>query len=76
MKSKNILGEIKSKSIKEAKQEINHILDKLEKNDADLESSVDDYQRLVQLNNHVDSIFKKRFKQISKLNKNTDDSNK
>ena len=32
MKSKNILGEIKSKSIKEAKNEINRILDKLEKN--------------------------------------------
>ena len=42
MKSKNILGEIKSKSIKEAKNEINRILDKLEKNDTDLENSIDD----------------------------------
>jgi exodeoxyribonuclease VII small subunit len=75
MKSKNILGEIKSKSIKEAKNEINRILDKLEKNDTDLENSIDDYQRLVQLNNHVDTIFKKRFKQISKLNKEPVDSN-
>ena len=31
MKGKNILGEIKSKSLKEAKAEINEILNKLEK---------------------------------------------
>ena len=37
MKSKNIPADIKSKSIKEAKEEINVILSKLEKNDADLE---------------------------------------
>ena len=38
MKSKNIPGDIKSKSIKEAKDEINVILGKLEKNDADLQA--------------------------------------
>ena len=69
MKSKNILGEIKSKSLKQAKEEINDILSKLEKKDADLATSLDDYQRLIQLNNHVDSLFKNRFKEISRINK-------
>ncbi len=66
MKSKNILANIKSKSIKETKEEINNILNKLEKNEADLESSMSDYQRLVKLNNHMDSLFKERFKEISR----------
>ena len=69
MKSKNILGEIKSKSLKQAKEEINDILSKLEKKDADLATSLDDYQRLIQLNNHIDSLFKNRFKEISRINK-------
>ena len=66
MKSKNILANIKSKSIKETKEEINNILNKLEKNETDLESSMSDYQRLVKLNNHMDSLFKERFKEISR----------
>ena len=69
MKSKNILGDIKNKSLKEAKTEINDILNILEKNDVDLPSSIEDYQRLIQLNQHVDMLFKKRVKEISKINK-------
>ena len=69
MKSKNIPADIKSKSIKEAKSEINEILSKLEKNDADLESSMEDYQRLIHLNQHVDFLFKKKFKEISSISK-------
>ena len=67
MKSKNILANIKSKSIKETREEIGNILNKLEKNEADLESSKDDYLRLIQLNNHIDTLFKKKFKEISTL---------
>ena len=59
MRNENILGDIKSKSLKEAKEEINDILKKLESQDVDLESSLKDYQRLVALNRHVDSMFKK-----------------
>tara|TARA_E500000178_G_C16817482_1_gene659883 strand:- start:360 stop:590 length:231 start_codon:yes stop_codon:yes gene_type:complete len=69
MKSKNILGEVKSKSLKEAKEEINDILGKLEKKDADLVNSIDDYQRLIQLNNHIDSLFKNKSKEITKNSK-------
>tara|TARA_A100001015_G_scaffold246270_1_gene282599 strand:+ start:735 stop:959 length:225 start_codon:yes stop_codon:yes gene_type:complete len=65
MKSKNILADIKSKSLKETKEEINKILKKLEKNEANLENSKDDYLRLVRLNSHMDVLFKKKFKEIS-----------
>ena len=67
MKSKNILANIKSKSIKETREEINDILEKLEKKETNLDSSVGDYQRLLTLNNHMDALFKKRFKEISSL---------
>ena len=39
MKTKNIPPEIKSKSINDAKSEILHILERLEKNDTDLDAS-------------------------------------
>ena len=65
MKEENIPTDIKSKSLKEAKNEINEILDKLEKKDVDLSSSINDYQRLIQLNKHIDSLFKKKVKEIS-----------
>jgi exonuclease VII small subunit len=69
MKIKNIPADIKSKSLKEAKDEINDILNKLEKNDANLEESMEEYQRLIFLNNHVNYLFKVKVKEISFLNK-------
>ena len=69
MKNKNIPADIKSRSIKQAKDEIDIILSKLEKNDIDLEASFADYQRMMQLNNHIDSLFKLRVKEISSLTK-------
>ena len=65
MKIENIPGDIKSKSLKEAKDEIDVILGKLESYGADLSNSLNDYQRLIQLNKHIDGLFKKKFKQIS-----------
>ena len=65
MKNENILVDIKSKSLKEARDEIDKILTKLESQDIDLEESLSDYQRLIQLNKHIDSLFKKKFKEIS-----------
>ena len=52
MKNENIPADVKSKSLKEARDEINDILNKLESKDADLPSSIDDYKRLIQLNHH------------------------
>ena len=64
MKNENIPADIKSKSIKEAKEEIDVILGKLESQDANLIESLSDYQRLIQLNKYIDSLFKKKFKEI------------
>ena len=65
MKNENIPADIKSKSLKEAREEINDILNKLESKDADLTGSLDDYKRLIQLNKHIDLLFKKKVKEIS-----------
>ena len=65
MKNENILADIKSKSLKEAREEIDRILTKLESEDLDLNNSIGDYERLIQLNKHIDSLFKKKFKEIS-----------
>ena len=65
MKIENIPADIKSKSLKEAKDEINEILSKLENQGGKLEDYQSDYHRLVQLNKYVDELFKKKFKEIS-----------
>ena len=69
MKNENIPGDVKSKSLKEARDEINDILNKLESKDTDLAGSIDDYKRLIQLNNHIDILFKKKIKEISSTTK-------
>ena len=69
MKNENILADIKSKSLKEARDEINKILNKLEDKDTDLTSSIGDYQRLIQLNKHIDLLFKKKVNEITTMNK-------
>ena len=69
MKNENILADVKSKSLKEARDEINDILNKLESKDADLANSIKDYKRLIQLNNHIDELFKKKVREISAIKK-------
>ena len=69
MKNENIPADIKSKSIKEAREEIDVILSKLESQNANLGNSLNEYQRLIQLNKHIDSLFKKKFKEISSINR-------
>jgi exonuclease VII small subunit len=65
MKIENIPADIKSKSLKDTRDEINTILTKLENQDTDLDASMNDYKRLIQLNKHIDELFKKKFKEIS-----------
>ena len=65
MKNENIPADIKSKSLKESRDEIDRILGKLENQNTVLEESFADYQRLIQLNKHIEYLFKKRFKEIS-----------
>ena len=65
MKNENIPEDIKSKSLKEAIAEIDTILAKLENQKTDLDNSLGDYQRLLQLNKHIDELFKKKSKEFS-----------
>ena len=69
MASKNIPADITSKSIKETKEEINKILEKIEKGDTNLESHASDYDKLLKLNKHMDDLFKKKLKEINSLGK-------
>ena len=65
MKNEIIPAELKSKSLKEAREEIDRILIKLESQESDLSGSLSDYERLIKLNKHIDYLFKKKFKEIS-----------
>ena len=65
MKNENIPADIKSKSLKESRDEIDAILSKLEKQETNLDSSIEEYKRLILLNKHIDQLFKKKFREIS-----------
>tara|TARA_B100001094_G_C17707865_1_gene565855 strand:+ start:41 stop:250 length:210 start_codon:yes stop_codon:yes gene_type:complete len=68
MKPENIPASIKSKSLKEAKDEINEILVKLESKNLNLDNAKDDYIRLIQLNKHIENLFRKKSKEILNIN--------
>ena len=68
MKSKNIPADIKFKSIKEAQNEIKEIITNLEDNDTNLEESMDKYNRMMYLNEHIREQFKKQLKEIRNFN--------
>jgi len=69
MKNENIPDDTKSKSIKEIKEEINQILEKLERQNVNLPESIDEYQQLLSLNKKIDLLFKKRSREISDIGK-------
>ena len=69
MKMKNIPVDIKSKSLNEAKSEIADILERLENENADLENSRKDYERLLSLNRYIDSFFRERLNKIRSTEK-------
>ena len=66
MKIENIPADIKSKSLKETRDEIDAILSKLENLSVNLIDSKSDYQSLILLNKHMEGLFKKMSKEISK----------
>ena len=68
MKIENIPADIKSKSVKEAREEINNILIKLESENLDFNSLEKEYKRLINLNKHIENLFKLKSKEISKNN--------
>jgi len=77
MKSKNIPADIKSKSIKEAQNEIKQIIENLESTEINLEESMEQYNRMMQLNHHIQEEFKKKLKEIrdSDINNNKQKTN-
>ncbi len=64
MKSKNIPADIKAKSIKEAQNEIEQIIETLENTEINLEDSIDQYNRMMQLNSYIQDQFRKKAKEI------------
>ncbi len=66
MKSENIPVDIKSKSIKEAQNEIKEIIANLENTKTNLKESMDKYNRMLQLNFHIREQFKKKLTEINK----------
>ena len=77
MKSENIPVDIKSKSIKEAQNEIKQIIENLESTEINLEESMEQYNRMMQLNHHIQEEFKKKLKEIrdSDINNNKQKTN-
>ena len=72
MKSKNIPVDIRTKSIKDAQNEIKQIIEKLENTKINLEDSIEQYNRMIQLNYHIQDQFRQKAKEIkqSTLHKN------
>ena len=67
MKTENIPADIKSKSLKEARDEINEILTQLESKNFDLINIENTYKRLMNLNKHVENLFKIKSREITKF---------
>ena len=63
MKEKNLPDDNDSKSLEKLTQEINSIIEKLEKQE-DLKNSLNDYQELIKLNNIIEKKFQKKLKSI------------
>ena len=67
MKSKNIPADISAKSIKEAQNEIKQIIKKLENTETNLEDSIEQYNRMIQLNYHIQDQFKQKSNEIKQF---------
>ena len=63
MKVKNLPDDNDTKSLEKLTQEINSIIEKLEKQE-DLKNSLNDYQELIKLNNIIEKKFQKKSKSI------------
>ena len=72
MKSKKIPVDIKSKSIKEAQNEIKDIISNLENEETNLQNSMDKYSRMMNLNQHIQDKFREKLStiKVSKLENN------
>jgi len=64
MKDKNLLDDIKNKSLNELTELANNIIEKLE-NGKNLELLINDYQKLIKLNNLIERKFQNTSREIS-----------
>ncbi len=64
MKDKNLPDDNNSESLEELTQEANSIIEELEKQ-KDIKNSLDDYQKLIKLNNIIEKKFQKKTKNIN-----------
>ena len=68
MKDKNLPDDINSQTLEELTNDINNIIESLE-NEKDLENSMDNYQKLIKLNNIIGKKFQKNTKEIKEKTK-------
>ena len=68
MNEKNFPDDINSKSLNELTELANKIIENLE-NEKDLESSINEYKKLLKLNNLIEKKFQKNSKEISENTK-------
>ena len=68
MKDKNLPDDNNSQTLEELTKDINNIIKSLE-NEKDLENSMDNYQKLIKLNNIIGKKFQKKTKEISEITK-------
>ena len=64
MKDKNLPDDNNSESLEKLTQEANSIIEELEKQ-KDIKNSLDDYQKLIKLNNIIEKKFQKKSKNIN-----------
>ena len=68
MKDKNLPNNINSKTLNELTDMASNIIESLEK-EKNLENSIEDYQKLIKLNNIIEKKFQTTSKNISKITK-------
>tara|TARA_X000000368_G_C22936646_1_gene670180 strand:- start:238 stop:483 length:246 start_codon:yes stop_codon:yes gene_type:complete len=68
MKDKNLPDDNNSQSLEELTNDVNQIVDELEK-EKDLQNSLENYQKLIKLNNIIEKKFQKKSKQINEITK-------
>ena len=68
MNEKNLPDDINAKSLNELTELANKIIEKLE-NEKDLDNSIEEYQKLLKLNNFIEKKFHKTNKEISEVTK-------
>jgi uncharacterized membrane protein YfhO len=69
MKDKNLLDDIKNKSLNELTEQANNIIKKLE-DEKNLELLINDYQKLIKLNNLIERKFQNTSREIYQETRN------